>query len=313
MSLPVVIRGGGDLASGVALRLYRSGLRPLVTELPQPLVVRRRVAFAEAIYDGLVQVEGVTGRRVESLEQAQAAVLRDEIPVLADPDGAALEQLVQAGRGRLAWAAAAPVGSGMHAGVFSTAGLADLPAVPAPAGAVPALAVVDARMTKRPPEPLDLASIFLVGLGPGFTAGLDCQAVVETNRGHALGRVIWRGMTEPDTGVPELVGGRSSERVLRAPADGGLQALAEIGARVEAGQVLAQVAGREVVAPFGGVLRGLVRSGLPVARGMKIGDVDPRGDPQACFLVSDKALAVGGAVLEALLSRPEVRRALWTA
>jgi xanthine dehydrogenase accessory factor len=152
----------------------------------------------------------------------------------------------------------------------------------------------------------------VIGLGPGFEAGLNCHAVVETNRGHRLGRVIWQGAPESDTGVPESVAEHGVERVLRAPVDGILQARVEIGEMVEPGQAVADVAGQPVLANFAGVLRGLVRSGLPVRQGMKVGDVDPRGDRAACRLVSDKALAVGGGVLEAILSRPDLRPLLWT-
>ncbi len=100
--------------------------------------------------------------------------------------------------------------------------------------------------------------------------------------------------------------------MLRAPADGVLDARAEIGEHVEAGQPVAEVAGEAVLAPFAGVLRGLLHSGLPVRAGLKIGDVDPRNDPSYCTLVSDKALAVAGGVLEAILSRPELRPNLWS-
>lgn len=269
----IVIRGGGDLASGVALRLRRCSLQILITELPQPLVVRRRVAFAEAVYDGRIAVEGVVGRRMAELELAQEAARRGEIPVLVDPDGAVIERLRLAQAGRLV--------------------------------------VVDARMTKRPPEPFDLTAAFVIGLGPGFNAGQNCHAVIETNRGHSLGRVIWAGPGEPDTGVPERVGAHGAERVLRAPAAGRLHCRAEIGQRLQAGQVIAEVAGQPVLAPFEGVLRGLLRSGLEVTPGLKIGDVDPRNDPQFCSQVSDKSLAVGGGVLEALLSQSNLRPWLW--
>jgi xanthine dehydrogenase accessory factor len=148
-------------------------------------------------------------------------------------------------------------------------------------------------------------------MGPGFVAGQNCHAVIETHRGHCLGRVIWQGAPETDTGQPDAVVGRSSERVLRAPADGELVALAEIGDHLQAGQAVAQVAGLPVFAPFRGVLRGLIHPGLNVTRGLKIGDVDPRDDPRYCRLVSDKSLAVGGGVLEAILSLPALRPHLW--
>jgi xanthine dehydrogenase accessory factor len=272
MSFIIALRGGGDLASGVALRLHRAGLRVAISELPQPLAVRRMVSFAEAVYEGEMVVEGILARRIVDPTDT-LRILRifaqKQIPVLVDPDFQALQSL--------------------------------RPTV-----------VADGRMTKQAPERgMEQASL-VIGLGPGFEAGLNCHAVVETNRGHRLGRVIWQGAPETDTGVPESVAEHGAERVLRSPADGILEARVEIGELVEPGQVVADVAGQPVLANFAGVLRGLVRSGLPVRQGMKVGDVDPRGDPAACRLVSDKALAVGGGVLEAVLSRPDLRPLLWT-
>ena len=162
--------------------------------------------------------------------------------------------------------------------------------------------VVDARMAKRNlGTAIDDADL-VVALGPGFTAGVDCHAVVETMRGHDLGRVIWSGPAAADTGTPGPVGGRSAERVLRAPAAGTVAWDAAIGDRVAEGQHLATVAGAAVTAPFDGVLRGAIASGAEVRAGLKIGDVDPRPDPAACHRISDKALAVGGGVLEAVLA-----------
>jgi xanthine dehydrogenase accessory factor len=272
MSFIIVLRGGGDLASGVALRLHRAGLRVAITELPHPLAVRRLVSFAEAVYEGEIVVEGITARCITDPTDT-LRILRifahKQIPVLVDPDFQALQSL--------------------------------RPTV-----------VIDGRMAKQAPERGINQASLVVGLGPGFEAGLNCHAVIETNRGHRLGRVIWQGAPETDTGVPESVAEHGSERVLRAPVDGILEARAEIGELVEPGQIVAEVAGQPVLANFAGVLRGLVHSGLPVIQGMKVGDVDPRGDPAACSLVSDKALAVGGGVLEAILTRPDLRPLLWT-
>jgi len=167
--------------------------------------------------------------------------------------------------------------------------------------------VVDARLTKLPPSSLPLDVPLHIGLGPGFHAGRDCHAVIETRRGHTLGRVYWNGPSQPDSGQPE--GDR--RRVLRAPVDGIFSSRAQIGKHVEAGQLLAEVAGKPINAPFSGVLRGLIHPGLRVTKGLKIGDVDPRDDPGLCYLVSDKALAIGGGVLEAILTRSEIRTSLW--
>ncbi len=268
----IIIRGGGDLASGVALRLHRAGLRIVITELPEPLAVRRTVSFSEAVYTGETTVEEVSARRVtdptDTLRILQV-MSKGAIPVLLDPDGAAIPAL--------------------HPHV-----------------------VVDARMLKRTAELIKTPIKLIIGLGPGFTVGENCHAVVETKRGHTLGRVLWQGSAEPDTGRPDAVAGQGADRVLRAPQDGALQVKREIGEIVKRGQVLAEVDGVPVLAPFDGVLRGMLREGLVVKEGSKIGDVDPRGDPSYCRLVSDKSLAVGGGVLEAILSRIELRSYLWT-
>jgi len=255
----ILIRGGGDLASGVALRLHHAGFDVLITELPQPLAVRRLVVFSEAVYEGQVTVEDVTARLVTP-DTVEATLARREIPVLVDPEANVL---------RL----------------------------------IPCPVVVDARLLKVPPEPLPVAVRLLIGLGPGFTAPENCDAVVETRRGHTLGRVYWKGSTAPDTRLPE----GDPRRVLRAPLDGILITQAQIGDSLEEGQLIAEVyspATQEqaaVVSPFKGVLRGLLRNGMKVTRGLKLGDVDARNDPGICRLVSDKALAVGGGVLEAVM------------
>ena len=267
----ILIRGGGDLASGVALRLHRVGLGVVLTELAQPLAVRRLVTFAEAVYTGETTIEGVTGRRVndpgDSLKVLQL-LSKGRIPVLIDAEAKSAQLL--------------------HPTV-----------------------IVDARMTKQPPEPLRHTARLYIGLGPGFVAGESCHAVIETRRGHRLGRVIWEGAAEEDTGIPAWIAGQSNERVLRAPADGKLIPLVQIGELVQSGQTVGEVGGQPINAPFQGVLRGMIHPDCPVKQGMKIGDVDRRDDPAICSLVSDKSLAVGGGVLEAILSRPEVRQNLW--
>jgi xanthine dehydrogenase accessory factor len=277
----ILIRGGGDLATGVAVRLLRCGLRVVITELPQPLAVRRTVAFAEALYAREVTIEGLTARAVtdpgDSLE-ILTILGRQKVPVLADPECSAARSL--------------------HPSV-----------------------IVDGRMTKRPPEPIGYVPQLYIGLGPGFAAGENCQAVVETRRGHTLGRVFWHGRPDPDTGQPD---GEPS-RVLRAPADGVLIARKEIGDHCEQGELIAEIqpSGEgqssipnpqsEILSPFKGILRGLLHPGLTVSRGLKIGDVDERDDPRLCQLVSEKSLAIGGGVLEAILTKPEVRAVLWDA
>lgn len=261
----IILRGGGDLATGVALRCFRAGFRILLTEIHQPLAVRRTVAFAEAVYAGSIKVEEVTGRRVDSLDEIGAAWEANEIPVLSDPDCSIRYQL-------------------------------------------PPTVLIDARMTKRTPDVGREAAELVIGLGPGFSAGVNCHAAIETNRGHFLGRVIWDGQAQADSGIPEGVANHQLDRVIRAPSQGMLTAKAEIGDILEPGQSIAQVGDDRLIAPFRGLLRGLIHPGILVQAGMKIGDLDPRCDPRYTQYVSEKSLAIGGGVLEAILSQPELRR-----
>ncbi len=258
MDIKVVVKGGGDLGTGVVHRLHRAGMRIIITELSGPLVIRRAVAFATAIYSGVVEVEGVRARRVGSLEEALAAHEKGEIPVLIDPQAQVVAQ----------WR----------------------PDV-----------VVDAIMAKRNTGTKITDAPLVIGLGPGFEAGLDVHAVVETARGHNLGRVILSGSAEPHTGVPGEVAGYTFQRVLRAPSAGTFQAVRRIGDRVEAGATVGHVDSQPVRAAIGGVLRGIIADGVKVVEGMKLGDVDPRGLVEYCFTISDKARAIGGGVLEAIL------------
>lgn len=267
MSLIVCIRGGGDLGSGVGLRLYRSGMQVVICELPEPLVVRRSVAFAEAIFSGSITVEGVIGKKAVGQTEIELGFSQHVIPVVADPN---LDLLT--------W--------------------------------LKADVIVDARLLKQPVNGIGGSNPLTIGLGPGFTAGLNCHAVVETKRGQNLGRVYWQGSGEPNSGIPEMVLGYVEERVLRAPSDGVFHGLVKIGQQVGKGQKLADVSGLVVVAAFDGVVRGLLAEGVAVTRGMKVGDLDPRLDVSLTQFVSDKALAVGGGVLEAILSRAEFREKL---
>lgn len=254
--MTILIRGGGDLASGVALRLHRTGFPIIITELAQPLAVRRAVSFAEAVYAGQWDVEGIHAQRVDSAAEALRLAPQGIIPVLVDPEPVALM-------------------------------------------AGPIQAVVDARLLKTPTQYTLSDSPLIVGLGPGFLAGYNCHVVIETKRGHTLGRVYWRGSALPDSGLPEGDPGR----VLRAPAAGVLRALAAIGDPIQAGQPVALIdETHPVISPISGVLRGIIHDGLRVTAGLKVGDVDPRNVREHCFLVSDKALAVGGGVLEAILT-----------
>ena len=255
----VLIRGAGDIATGIALRLWRSGMQVAMLDLPNPTAIRRTVCFSPALRFGTQKVEDVTAKKAASTAQVPEILAQGGIPVLADPEGESIPILT--------------------------------PDV-----------LVDAILAKRNLGTRITDAPVVVGVGPGFTAGEDCHAVVETMRGHTLGRVIYRGNALPNTSIPGLVGGFAGERVLRAPADGILHQLADIGATVSEGDVVATVEGKPMRCTISGVLRGILPEGTPVFRGMKAGDVDPRGKREYCDTVSDKALAVGGGVLEAVLA-----------
>jgi xanthine dehydrogenase accessory factor len=264
----VLLWGGGDLASGVALRLHHVGIKILVVEKAQPLVVRRSVAFANAVFTGQMQVEDVASVLIHAPEEMQDVWDQDQVPVIVDPELTLLQKYRP-------------------------------------------LVLVDARMRKKTVHnDLDCAEL-VIGLGPGFVVGENCHAAIETNRGHFLGRVVWEGGPEPDTGVPGKVMAYTRERVLHAPASGEIQILKDIGDSVSKGEPILEVSGKQVLAPFDGVLRGLIHDGLRVRKGMKVGDVDPRPEAFRCWTVSEKSLAVGGGVLEAILSRDGLREHLW--
>lgn len=255
----VVVKGAGDLGTGVAYRLWKCGFRVLCTDLPQPLVIRRTVAFASALYDGRITVEGVQCERVFYADEAIYLWQRETLPVVADPVGRVVESL--------------------------------RPEI-----------VVDAIMAKRNTGTTILDAPCVVALGPGFTAGQDCHAVIETQRGHDLGRVIWAGSTAANTGVPGKVGGEDARRAVRAPRDGVFYGRRAIGDQVKEGDVIAQVEDAPIHATLSGVLRGLLHDNVSVKVGLKVADIDPRGDPRYCYSISDKALAVAGGVLEAVFT-----------
>lgn len=256
--MAVIIRGAGDIATGIALRLHRAGFQIIMTDLPQPTSIRRTVCFSEALRLGEVLVEDVRARRTDSAREALDIAGAGEIAVVADPACALLPELYPA-------------------------------------------ALVDAILAKRNlGTSRDMAPV-VIGVGPGFTAGEDCHAAVETMRGHTLGRAIYQGSALPNTNIPGLVGGYAGERVLRAPADGIFTRILDIGDEVQPGDIAGTVNGQPMKCTIGGVVRGILPSGTPVHRGMKSGDVDPRCQPEYCTTASDKALAVGGGALEAIL------------
>ena len=252
----VVVRGAGEMASGVIHRLFKSDFEVIALEKLPPTCVRRTVCFAEALLNEQVAVETVTARMVYSIESA-VALAPQLVPIFLDPDATLLPELKPA-------------------------------------------ALIDARMLKREADcSLDLAPI-VIGLGPGFIAGQNCHAVVETNRGDNLGRVIYEGVPEPHTGVPAKVNGIDRDRVLRAANDGLFAGGCEIGDTVVAGDLVGWVEMIPVRASIGGIVRGLLRTGVRVTAGMKIGDIDPRGERDRCYRISDKANAIAAGVLEAL-------------
>ncbi len=251
----VVVRGGGDLATGVAYMLNQAGFPVVVTELARPLAIRRAVSFASAVADGQVVVNGVTGRRAESGPDAMTTARSGDIAVMVSSDLPQLEQSV----------------------------------------------IVDARLAKRNIDTTINQAPLVVALGPGFTSGVDCDAVVETMRGHDLGNVIWNGQAAANTGVPGNVGGATADRVVRSPVAGTVTLSVTIGDIVDAGQQLGTVGGERVESKIAGVVRGLIGEGFPASVGLKIADVDPRADRSACFEISDKARLVGAGVLQATM------------
>jgi xanthine dehydrogenase accessory factor len=265
--LKILIRGGGDLASGIAVRLYHAGMNVVITEIEKPLTVRRFVSFSEAIYTKSIVLEEIQAKHAQEQDDIEKCLENRIIPVIVDPD------LVIA-------ASLSP----------------DI--------------LVDARMMKKKIAKPGFSVAQIIGIGPGFFPGDNCDCVVESKRGPYLGRVYWYEPAEPDTGIPEKVCGYENERVFRSPDAGIFKATSRIGDIVKQNDVVASVNGVEILAPFEGVVRGLLHEGVEVYKGMKVGDLDPRCDPLLCNLVSDKALAVGGGVLEAILTIPDNRQKL---
>jgi xanthine dehydrogenase accessory factor len=255
----VILRGGGDLATGIAYRLHQAGFPIIVLELARPLVVRRLVALATAVLQNQITIETLHAQHAKTADEAMGLAQSGQIPVLIAPQLLTIYHL-------------------------------------------PFTILIDARMAKRNIDTqIDQAEL-VIALGPGFTAGVDCHAVIETMRGHTLGRVLWEGRAIPNTGTPGIVAGKGAERVLRAPVAGTVNWQLNIGDLVKTGQIIGEVAGQSIAAPFDGVLRGLIAPGSEVPAGLKIGDLDARADVSACFTISEKALAIGGGVLEAVLT-----------
>ena len=261
----IIVRGGGDLATGTIYKLKKSGFPVLILEIASPCAIRRNVAFCEAVYQGTQTVEDMTCYLADSLDQAQQFLAAGKLTVLVDPKGESIPVLKP-------------------------------------------IAVVDAILAKKNLGTNRNMAPITVALGPGFTAGEDVDAVVETKRGHHLGRVLWNGSAAPNTGIPGIIGGYGKERVIHCPAKGILRNVKKITDTVSKGEVIAVVETENgavpVEATLDGILRGLIRDGYPVTVGFKIADIDPRADEyHNCFTISDKARCIAGGVLEAILQR----------
>ena len=261
----IIVRGGGDLATGTIYKLKKSGFPVLILEVAQPSAIRRNVAFCEAVYQGTQTVENMTCYLAESLAQAQQFLNEGKLAVLVDPTGESIAVLNP-------------------------------------------LAVVDAILAKKNLGTNKRLAPITVALGPGFRAGEDVDAVIETKRGHNLGRVLWEGTAAPNTGIPGIIGGYGIERVIHCPAKGILRNVKKITDTVSKGEVIAVVEMENGIVPVeatvDGILRGMIRDGYPVQIGFKMADIDPRIDEyNNCFTISDKARCIAGGVLEAILQR----------
>lgn len=257
MALRILIRGAGDLATGVAAELKERGHQIVMTEIAIPLTVRRQVACSRAVYEKKAVIETHTAVLVQNETEIKAALGKNQIAVLVDPEG--------------------KIRTRMHFDV-----------------------IVDAIMAKKNLGTSMADGPCVIALGPGFTAGKDCHAVIETKRGVTLGQPIYQGSAIPNTGVPGMIGGYAIERLIKASADGVMEPVAEIGEVVRKGDLLAVTGGYPVYAQIDGIVRGMLQSNVNVTKGMKIGDVDPRMEPSLVHLISDKARKIGRGVAEAI-------------
>ena len=257
----IAIKGAGDLASGIALRLWRSGFSVIMSELPVPLCIRRTIAFSSAVFDSSANVEDAKAVLIKDISEANTVWEEGMIPVIVDENAEKILSLS--------------------------------PDV-----------LIDARIIKtyREDTHIDDAPL-VIGMGPGFTAGKNADCVIETNRGHNMGRVFWKGEAEPDTGIPGTIQGEGIRRVIKSPCDGVFNPTVQIGDAVQEGDLIAMVGDTEIRSQLGGIVRGIIYPGINVWKKLKIMDIDPRGKRQHCFTVSDKATALGGGVLEAILTK----------
>lgn len=254
----IIIKGAGDLATGIAYRLKKSGFDIVMTEINKPTTVRRTVAFSQAIFDNEIIIEGIKGVKVNNINEIYKEINKGNIPIIIDEKAKIIKELK--------------------------------PDV-----------VVDAIIAKKNlGTSIDDAPI-VIGVGPGFEAKVDCHLVVETKRGHYLGKVIEEGSAIPNTGVPGNIGGYTKERIIRATGNGKIKPVVKIGDFVKKGDIVAYIDGVEVLAQIDGIVRGMLQEGIEVFEGMKSGDIDPRCEKDHCFTISDKARSIGGGVLEAIM------------
>ncbi len=235
----VLIKGAGDLATGIAYRLKKSGFDIVMTEIDNPTTVRRTVAFSQAIFDNEIEIEGIKGIKVNNINEIHKEIKKGNI--------------------------------------------------------------VDAIIAKKNLGTSINDAPIVIGVGPGFEAKKDCHLVIETKRGHYLGKVIEEGSAIPNTGIPGNIGGYTKERIIRASSNGKIKPVVKIGDYVKKGEVVAYIDDVEVLAEIDGIVRGMLQEGIEVFKGMKSGDIDPRCEKDHCFTISDKARSIGGGVLEAIM------------
>ena len=254
----ILIKGAGDLATGIAYRLKKSGFDIVMTEIDKPTTVRRTVAFSQAVFDNEIVIEGIKGVKVNNINEIYKEINQGNIPIIIDEKAEIIKEL--------------------------------RPDV-----------VVDAIIAKKNLGTNIKDAPIVIGVGPGFEAKVDCHLVIETKRGHYLGKVIEEGSAIPNTGVPGNIGGYTKERIIRASSNGKIKPVVSIGDFVKKGDVVAYVDGVEVLAQIDGIVRGMLQEGIEVFKGMKSGDIDPRCEKDHCFTISDKARSIGGGVLEAIM------------
>lgn len=264
--MKVVIRGGGDLATGVAEVLYQSGFKILILDIEKPSSIRRSVCFSEAIYDGVTKVENIICKKVENENDIEKCWNEKIIPIMVDEKGEIIKKIK--------------------------------PDV-----------VVDSIIAKKNLGTTKEMAPITIALGDGFEAGKDVDIVVETMRGHNLGRVITSGRAMKNTGIPGEIKGVSKDRVIYSLANGIFSSVKKIGDTVQKDEIIGYVGDVEIRGKISGVLRGIIREGYEVTENMKIGDIDPRiEEKNNCFTISDKARSLGGAVLRAIMFRLKEER-----